>query len=403
MGASPAHRLIPVRSELLQPGMYVAELDRSWLHSPFAGKGFLITGPDQLEQLRQTCRYVYVDPDLSESADFERLGSGHAGRFGLAPPVSSPTPRVAAARNLLDRTLITIADVVRGARRQGIVDLAPLARCAEAIADQVAQAPDVLHWVLRMDDRGGFLYRRAAGTAVVSASLGRQLGFDHDTLNALALGGLLLDLGKVAVPVPILAKPTTLNVAEQSYVRRHVERGLELLAGRDVPARALEMLAGHHERMDGTGYPHHLRGTQIPLFGRIAALADSFDALTLNRRYAAATSPHAALRHLDTQRGVKFDTALVTELVHALGVYPVGTWVELLDGTAGLVCGQQPRFPVRPYIVVAHDAAQRPFHKPRVVEADGVTDIVWTLPPNVAPVDVPRLEFALGEFLQAAG
>jgi HD-GYP domain-containing protein (c-di-GMP phosphodiesterase class II) len=202
--------------------------------------------------------------------------------------------------------------------------------------------------------------------------------------------------------VPILAKPGALADSEQAYVRRHVERGLELVAGGALPDRALEMIAGHHERSDGSGYPHQLRGTAIPLFARMAAIADAYDAMTLNRRYAAAMSPYAALRQLDGLREEKFDAALVTELIHALGVYPSGTLVELADGRVGLVCGQQPGHPLQPDVLVTHDTSRQPLPDAVVVATAGATDIFRTLPPNAVRIDRARLEPALERGRHAA-
>jgi HD-GYP domain-containing protein (c-di-GMP phosphodiesterase class II) len=380
--------------------MYVAELDRSWLHSPFSGTGFLITSQGQIEQLRRVCAYVYVDPALSEAPLSERLAAPVTATASVSP--SRAANPVAAARRVLKTALDEIAGIVRYARRQAMVEVGALSNCAAGLAEQIIADAEALHWVLRTEDHGGFLCRRAVGTATVATTLGWQLGLDRPALRAVATGGLLLDLGKIAVPVPILAKPVALDGAEQGYVRRHVERGLELIAGRDVPARAVEMVAGHHERMDGSGYPHQLRGTHISLFARIAAIADAYDAMTLNRRYAAAMSPHAALRQLDGLRGEKYDAALVNELAHVLGIYPVGTLVELADGCLGLVCGQRPRHPLQPRLVVTHDAARQPLAEPRIVAASGNSEIVRSLPPHVVPGDSSRLEAALQGFHHAA-
>lgn len=391
-GPKPAHRLIPLSVESLQPGMYVAELDRSWLHSPFGEPGFLVTSDREVEQLRQICRYVYIDSDLSETPFA-------GGRCPDGPAMPVPVA-VAAARHALGDMLGLVADLVRDARRHGLIDSGALSQCASALVDQVLRDEDALHWFLRIKDHGRFFYRRCVGTAAAATTLGRHLGFDGAALQALATGGLLLDVGKIAVPVPILAKPGTLDREEQLYVRRHVERGLELVAGRDLPARALEMIAGHHERLDGSGYPHGLRGTEIPVFARIAAIADAFDAMTLNRRYAAAISPNAALRQLDVLRNEKFDAALVTEMILAMGVYPVGTVVELADGRRALVCAQRPRQPLQPHVIVTHDVEGRQLAQGELVSGD--LEIVRALPPSVNTADPARLEPALRSFYRQA-
>ena len=198
------------------------------------------------------------------------------------PPPARP---VAAARQTLDDTLRSVAELVRGRATSGRSSISiPCPTARRGWSTRCCTVQTRCTGSCGPSGHGRFLYRRSVGTAAVATTLGRHLGFDRAALRALATGGLLLDIGKIAVPVPILAKPGALEGSEQSYVRRHVERSLELVAGRDLPARALEMIAGHHERLDGSGYPHQLRGTEIPVFGRIAAIADAFDAMTLNRR-----------------------------------------------------------------------------------------------------------------------
>jgi HD-GYP domain-containing protein (c-di-GMP phosphodiesterase class II) len=304
---------------------------------------------------------------------------------------------MAEVRRVLDQALRELAIVVRHARRHGRVDAAHLAPCAGRIAALVPHHAQLLFWWLHTGCDAHFLYRRAVGTAVVAAALGEHLGLDPPTLRAVACGGLLLDIGKIAVPVPILAKPTALDGAEQAYVRRHVERGLDMLAAEGVPARSLEMLGGHHERLDGSGYPHGLRGTRIPLFGRLAAIADAYDAMTLNRRYAAGLSPHAALRQLEQLRGEKFDAALVGELMHLLGPYPAGTFVELTDSTLGLVWAHRHSEPRRPQILVTHDASRRALAAPRLAE----NSIQRSLPPHIVPLDMRHLELAIAVLMPA--
>lgn len=401
MGPVPAHHLVPVRSDQLQPGMYVAELDRSWLHVPFPATGFLITGTGQIEQLRRLCHHVYVDTRLSETLPAGHSGIGQPAQRSRARPAA--VAGLHAAREVLAQAVAAITGIVRVARRQAIIDAAAVSGCAARLVAQVIHDAPLLHCCLRTEDGGGYLYRRAAGTAVVATTLGWRLGLDRPALEAVATGALLLDLGKVAVPVPILAKPGALAASEQVYVRRHVERGLALVAGAGLPERALEMIAAHHERLDGSGYPRQLRGTAIPLFGRLAAIADAYDAMTLNRRYAAAVSPHAALRQLQGLAGEKYDAALLDELVEALGVFPCGTLVELADGRVGLAWMPRPGQPLQPDVLVTHDARRQPLPVPVVTATGGAADIFRTLPPSAVRISMAALAAALEQEHAAAG
>lgn len=320
------------------------------------------------------------------------------GEFRLPELPPSALPALREAQQVLDATLSSVAVLVRAARRGETLDVVPLLDCAARIAAQAATRADAMLWLARAEQRAGYLQRRALGSAVVGVALGRQLGLDTTALQAVAAGLLLLDIGKVAVPVAILAKPAALDVAELAWVRRHVERGLQLVAQSNrVPLRAVEMIAGHHERLDGGGYPAGLVGTRIPLHARLAAIVDSYDALTLHRRYAAAMSPHGALRFLDSARDQKFDGALVGELIRALGTWPIGTWVELHDGSIGIVCAQQPGQPLSPRVVVALDRHRQVRPDPHVIEVADGNDILRAVPPQAAAVELRTLEPALAD------
>jgi HD-GYP domain-containing protein (c-di-GMP phosphodiesterase class II) len=216
---------------------------------------------------------------------------------------------------------------------------------------------------------------------VLCIVFGRHLGFDELELHNLALGGLLLDMGKTTVPVPILAKPGHLNSSERSFVNRHVPDGLSMIRfNDDVMERVIDMISAHHERIDGSGYPHKMSGTEIPLFARIAGIVDTFDALTLNRHYASARSGHSALRFIDALRDIKFDAALVDEFIRAVGVYPTGTCVELADGSVGLVCGQNAALPRTPNVLLTTDSAGQALKTMRILEPGHNVQIARALP-----------------------
>ncbi len=378
--------LITMPCERLEIGMYVAELDRSWLHTPFSGPGLMLARSDQIDALRQHCRYVYVDTLRSEAGLF----------MPAREPKAADSSGFAIARAALDASVQRLTEIVYDARHSGRIEIAPLQQCASKLADTSMRFPDASLWLVRMDCGHGLLYRRALGTAVSAVIFGRQLGLDQHELTQLALGGLLLDIGKTAVPVPILAKPKRLNAMEKAFAHRHVQQGFALLhLDQQVHGRVVEMVLGHHERISGDGYPRRLRGTDIPLFARIAAIVDTFDALTVDRHYAGAISGHAALRYLNSQRGHAYDAALVGEFIHAVGVYPTGTRVELADGRVGLVCGQNPDWPLRPQVLVTDDRQGHALTEPQVLTNGVGGQITRALPPQTSATAPARLAAAI--------
>ncbi len=262
-------------------------------------------------------------------------------------------------------------------------DVDAVREALEPLVEALEKDPDALLWLMYGRPAAVYVYRRAVGSAVLCALFATALGFDRTAVRDLATGGLLLDIGKASVPVPILVQTRPLNAAELEYVRRHAADGhASARLTEEIPARVLDMILSHHERMDGSGYPKRLKGTDIPLFARIAAIVDTYDALTLDRGYAAAMSQHAAIEYMSSQRDAKFDAALVHEFRRAIGRYPTGTWVAIDDGRHGVVFRQADDAGSRGVVYVTVDKAGNPIEPGVLVERGPGTDIVRALHPG---------------------
>lgn len=352
-------RLVPVNCAQLQFGMYVAELDRSWLQTSFHAHGFLLSQSEQIEELRRICSYVYVDPVLSEYREGEMLCTGLTANVEALSACHQPT---ALTRQRVELRALShaFAHAVQGMRRSEDLVLTPLRRALEPVVASLVEDADTIPWLLATELRVGFLYRRALGSAVLMALAGRRIGFERAFVGELALAGLLLDIGKISVPIMILAKTTPLTTHERGFVERHVRRGLYLVRSAATISETVEdAVLGHHERLDGSGYPRRLRGTQIPIAARLAGLVDTYDALLQERKYAPAMAAHDAIRLVNSLRGRKFDAAIVRTFMRALGLFPTGSWLQIADGRLGIVRRQGDDEPNRPHIALVSDSAGR--------------------------------------------
>ncbi|MSR14300.1 MAG: hypothetical protein EXR86_06970 [Gammaproteobacteria bacterium] len=147
--------------------------------------------------------------------------------------------------------------------------------------------------------------------------------------------------------------------AEFAVIKMHVGHSLDLLDGcPGITPQSIAMIATHHERFDGTGYPKRLKGGEIPLFGRMAGIVDFFDAVTSTRPHAPSISPHDAIKSLYRYRNTLFQDELIEQFIQTLGVYPVGTLVELSNGEVGIIIGQNRARRLRPRILVVLDHAK---------------------------------------------
>jgi putative nucleotidyltransferase with HDIG domain len=158
-----------------------------------------------------------------------------------------------------------------------------------------------------------------------SLRLGRELGLDAEGLRALEFGSLLHDIGKIGVPDSILRKPSKLSAAEWEKMRHHPLHGQKILRGIKFLEGASRVVAEHHEKWDGTGYPRGLRGEEIDLNARIFAVADAFDAMVSDRVYRRGRSYEEAAAELDDFAGTQFDPAVVA----AFRRVPAEEWDEI--------------------------------------------------------------------------
>jgi len=388
--------LIPVNCDQLKFGMYVAELDRPWLQTSFHSHGFIVTHDEQIEELRRICEYVYVDPVLSEHDENEMFRTGLTSRVAAIAPAEELTPLTRQRMEL--RVLAhAFAECVRGARKSKDLALTPLRRALSPVVTSLLTDADTIPWLLATELKVGFLYRRALGSAVLMALAGRRIGFEHSLLDELALAGLLMDIGKLSVPITILAKPQPLTDHERSFVVRHVRRGLYMVRSASVISTAVEdAVLGHHERLDGSGYPRGLRGTKLPLAARLAGIVDTYDAMLQDRRYAPAMAPHDVMRLLNGMCDRKFDTAIVRSFMQALGLYPTGSWVQITDGRLGIVRQQAEDEPARPHVALLSDSAGRQLPAgPTLWQPVGRDDVLRAIQPGAVRIPRHQLDSAI--------
>jgi HD-GYP domain-containing protein (c-di-GMP phosphodiesterase class II) len=350
----------------LAVGMYVCRLDRPWSETPFPLQGFLVRDRGQLGLLREYCSRVWVDTERA---------AGRGAGFAPAPAaLSAPAARQSRDPELhrwhhadtasLDEEAPAARAALEDARRiaEGIVDTAAAdpvlcaaqARvAAEPIVASVLRNADALFWVNALRERDAYAYSHALGGCMLAAAFGRHLGLPQQLLVHVACGALLMDIGKTRVPEAIIRHPGPLNPLSMARARRHVELGLQILeeSGGQHPI-VRQVLLGHHERFDGSGYPERLRGMQIPVYARMAAIVDSFDAMTSDRPYASAMSRHDALQALYRGRDTLYHGELVEQFISCMGVYPTGSLVELDTGEVAVVMAQNPSRRLRPRLMV---------------------------------------------------
>jgi len=467
----------------LKVGMFVADLDRPWVDTPFLLQGFLIENEEQILALRTHCEWVMVDRARSTGSEFEAV-SGLSPATNTIPPrapvriassapgidpeaatplsaplekpaaakpsrpkTAPPGPRETAARpaggaaagevdmsqyasalaprgpGLFSRLVsglrglgrrrpdepagpsapevfrespqefaaraellppgievqtyqdqVTVEEEVPRAqaavsRATGLLDklvqdiklgqsfeIERVEEIVDEMVESVVRNPDAAMWVARLREEDISTYGHGLQVSVYLTAFGRHLGFPKPQLEQLAQIGLLLDIGKIKLPRYLLEKQGRLTAEEYEEAKRHVQHGIDILSGTaNMDLEVIEGIEQHHERMNGSGYPNARMGEEIGIYGRMAGIVDTFAALTNHRPYAAAASSYEALRSISGWAGDFFHEPLVQQFVSSIGVFPVGSLIELSTGEVA--------------IVVAHNKVRR--LKPRVLVVTG--------------------------------
>ena len=392
---------IPV--EELGLGMYVTGLDRPWLDAPFVFQGFPITSANQVDALKQYCKTVFID--LERDASDDSHTRDEITEASLLGPVvyAEVTPvekELAAAREAYSTFDESIQMAFEKLRVEGELDLEPLKSPVRSMTRSIERNPDAMMLLFRIKQKSSHEFNRAADTLIHIIAFARFLQFPVERLLLLGLAGMLLNVGKIRLPDSILQKKEALTAEEYALVKAHVMHSVELIRAAPGLSKSLEdIVIQHHERLDGSGYPQGLRGRQISVDGAIAGLVDSYSALTSVRPYAEQVSPSAALNTLYNVRGTLFSELLVEKFIQCIGIYPVGSTVELNTGEIGIVIAQNLVRRLQPRIMVVLDASRKPT-RPQVIldlvkgpKAAGNEPyrIKRTLPRDSLPTDLEQL------------
>lgn len=363
---------VPVQE--LGLGMYVAELDKDWLESSFPIQGFYVRNNTVLERLQAECSFVFVDPRrykrMSDGPQLRVVVSNDAPTKPNGKPepniplrqIAPRTPKVytdstataaeiVPAQTSINDAIAIMQPIVSKVQTTGHLEVDQVEAAVKPLVASVLRNKDAVAALLRIRTIDEYTYSHSISNAVWAALLGRHLGYKPDQINKLALGCALLDVGKVTIPRELLVKAEPLTDDELQVMKGHVEAGLQILEDSGITDRdVMTMVATHHERIDGSGYPKQLQGKAIGAYGQIAGIVDSYDAMISERPYAAAISSYEAVHRLHDCAGVLFQADLVEHLTQAIGVFPTGTLVELNTGEVGIVTEQNPERRLRPKI-----------------------------------------------------
>ena len=395
----------------LRVGMYVY-LDLGWMQHPFALNSFKITTHDQIDTILKLginrIRWSSAKSDPDPQA------------LDVAVKPAAPLNEAMAARQALTEAMAVEAEVRRQRRDRLNVQreslevcerqFASAARAFRLVMESISARPEaareqteqmiggMVGKMLEQEESAIRLLSENAGekaslhtlnVTIISLLLGRAMGLDAAALTALGTGALLHDIGKIKLPERLRWQDANFNNTERSLYQEHVAHGIAIARAMKLPDAALTVIAQHHERSDGRGYPAQLAGDAIAPLARIVSLINHYDNLCNPSNPVLAITPHEALSQIFAQMKKQFDPGVLPLFIRMMGVYPPGSVVEVTDGRFALVVSVNSSRPLKPHIVIFDPRVPR--EEAIVEDLEKNTDI--GIRRSLKPLHLPKAAF----------
>lgn len=376
----------------LKIGMYIQDVGRSWLRHPWLKKSRLVTSTAEIKKLKEygitevvINRSLGVIPALEDDApqetDFKSLTKMEKvedieKRTGVREEVNidetidtrSLEEELPAVQKKYAEAFSSTRVLVEQVHERDYIDAGNICRTVENVLDSVCRNKDAFLALSKVRVYEKYDYAHPLLVSVVAVSFGRYIGFSKPQLRELGIAAILQDLGKKHLPRSIVNKPDELTTEEFNIVKKHTIFGAKMVEKfPGLTRQSLMAVLYHHERADGGGYPKGLSKKDLHPYIIVNGLSDVFDALTSDKVYRKGSTPHQALGELYQERGRLFPAEWIERFIHCIGIYPVGTAVELNTGEIGVVTSVNHSQLLRPKITVITDSQGRPLARVRKI------------------------------------
>lgn len=373
-----------IKAKDLRLGMHLDELCGSWMEHPFWRSKFVLKDPQDIRRILDSgITEVWIDTskgldvpgktqqeteqtvtEMLMEAEIER--PAQARQSDLQTSMDEELKRAALICAKAKHAVVSMFQEVRMGKA---VSAEAAGELVEEISTSVLRNPGALISLARLKTADDYTYMHSVAVCALMVSLARQLELPDAEVRESGMAGLMHDLGKALMPVKVLNKPGKLTDDEFRIIKNHPVEGHRLLVeGGSASEIVLDVCLHHHEKVDGSGYPHRLRDEQITLFAKMGAVCDVYDAITSNRPYKKGWDPAESIRKMTEWRNGHFDEKVFQAFVKSIGIYPVGSLVKLASGRLAVVLEQSEKSLLAPRVKAFFSTKSQTYVVPEIID-----------------------------------
>ncbi len=397
-----------IQVDALVQGMYVSKLDRPWIETSYPIEGFYLQHSEDIKKISQTCRFVYIDVDLTKlHIDINQLDTSVSSdtsslsihpislkqgntpvqqedslktektvlKHELKPKKSLYIERVPfekefkTANKLYETISQTATDVLSKVESGNYFDIKKVNLTAATMVDSIIRNPDAFLWLSRLKEKDTHSHNRSIRASIWAIAFGRYLSLPKKELTELSIAVLLANIGKARLPRELLAKSDELGGAELSVYQKHVGISVKLLKLMGMfSENTIATIASHCERYNGSGYPRKLSQDNIIFTAQIAGLVYYYEKITNQRNSRDSLDATRAMEHLYKLRNIEFQKELIEEFIQSIGIYPAGSLIELNSKEIAVIVEQNEHHRLLPKVMILRDNEKKPVKLFKIID-----------------------------------